>query len=213
MAHLAIEFPRDVAAGCLGTLERRDEIVTLASGFDEVNQRWAHARRRWSAGLGIRSADNLAAVLAVYEEARGRLHSFGFRDWMDWRSAPPSVPVTAGDQPLGSGDGARTRFALVKTYGAVNPYVRRIVLPHPASVRVAVGGAETAAGWTLEGNGVVAFDAAPPPGADVSAGFTFDVPVRFASSTLSVEWAFFLESGGSGRAPDVELVEVRLAGE
>ena len=85
MAHLDIEFPRDIAAGSQAILTRRTDVVTLSSGHEETNQRWTHARRSFAAGLGIRSADDLAAVVTLWQEVRGRANSFLFRDWSDWR--------------------------------------------------------------------------------------------------------------------------------
>ena len=46
---------------------------------------------------------------------------------------------------------------------------------------------------------------APPPGAQVSAGFAFDVPVRFASDRIDVSIAGWR----SGELPSVPLVELR----
>lgn len=223
MAHLDVEFPRDIAQGAQALLERRDEVVTLASGHEETNQRWLHARRSWAAGLGIRSGDDLARVVAIFEEARGRANSFRFRDWLDWRSAPSPAAISPTDQPLGTlipgatdyqvaiGDGITAAFQVVKRYGAVLPYLRPIALPRPTSLRVGVNGTEVAGGWTLSAiGGLITFDTPPPIGAALTAGFTFDVPVRFSDSTLSVEWAYFNEAGGSGSAPDITLTEKRL---
>lgn len=231
MAHLDIEFPRDIAQGCQAILERRDEVVTLASGHEETNQRWTHARRSWAAGLGIRSKRDLAKVVAIFEEVRGRANSFRFRDWLDWQSGggtgphDSDNPVGGTDQPLGAplpgsseyqvatGDGVTTAFQVVKRYGLVNPYLRPIALPHAASLRVAIDGAEVASGWSVSAQGgVITFNSAPPPGSALTAGFTFDVPVRFAQNTLSVEWAYFNETGGAGAAPDITLIEKRLDG-
>lgn len=214
MAHLDIEFPRDIAQGCQGMLERRDEVVLLSSGHEETNQRWVHARRSWNAGLGLRSGDDLATVVAIFEEVRGRANSFRFRDWLDWRtSAGEKSPITPTDQPLGTGGGGVTEFQLVKRYGSVNPYLRPIALPHVATLRIAVNGVEVVSGWSVSPTGGrVTFDTAPAPSATLTAGFTFDVPVRFAQNTLSVEWAYFREGGGSGLAPDITLIEKRLDG-
>ncbi|MGX0875922.1 uncharacterized protein (TIGR02217 family) [Roseovarius sp. MBR-154] len=225
MAHLDIHFPRDIAQGCQGLIERRDEIVQLASGREESNQRWVDSRRSWSGGLAIRKAADLAAVVEVFEEARGRANSFHFRDWLDHRSAPHGAPITASDQPIGqpaatgtlyevgAGDGARREFQLVKRYGAANPYLRPIALPDPASLRVAVDGAETTAFALASPGGRITFDVAPPPGAVLTAGFEFDVPVRFETANLAVSWAYFRGQDGLGEVPDFTLIEVRLDGE
>ena len=53
--------------------------------------------------------------------------------------------------------------------------------------------------------GRIVFDAAPPVGAEVRAGFRFDVPVRFAEDRLDVSGVNF----AAGEAPSVPLVEIR----
>jgi uncharacterized protein (TIGR02217 family) len=110
------------------------------------------------------------------------------------------------DQLLGIGDGLTGRFRLRKLYDGPAPQERAITRPRAGSVAVAVAGS-VASGWTLEPGGWIAFDAAPPAGAEVRAGFLFDVPVRFASDRLDVTGAAF----AAGEAPSVPLVEIREA--
>ena len=110
---------------------------------------------------------------------------------------------TAVDQIIGQGDGLTDRFALVKNYGSGE--VRRITRPVAGSVRVAVDGSELTTGWTLAEKGVVEFATPPAAGAAITAGFLFDVPVRFAEDRIEVNRSTFL----AGEAPSVPLVEVR----
>ncbi len=99
----------------------------------------------------------------------------------------------------------RTRFALVKLYGAgADAESRMISRPVAVSVRVGVDGVEWTEGWLLEG-GAVVFAEAPTDGAEVSAGFLFDVPVRFASDRLEVSAGMWR----AGEAVSVPLAEVR----
>jgi len=107
-----VRFPLDVAFGAVGGPERRTEIVVLGSGREERNSRWAHARRRFNAGYGIRSLDDVATVIDFFEERRGRLYGFRFRDPTDWKSCPPSAERSAEDQTIGTGDGERRSFQL-----------------------------------------------------------------------------------------------------
>jgi uncharacterized protein (TIGR02217 family) len=72
-------------------------------------------------------------------------------------------------------------------------------------VRIAVDGAELLTGWSHLGKGVIAFSTAPVAGAQLRAGFLFDVPVRFAEDRLDINRATF----AAGEAPSVPLVEVR----
>jgi len=203
-----VRFPTDIARGARGGPERRTEVATLGSGFEERNAVWAHSRRRWDAGLGVRTLAQLQQVVAFFEERRGRLVGFRFRDPLDHSSALPGAAISATDQRLGTGDGANRRFALVKTYGgAFDPYRRPIRKPVAGAVRVAVGGVETAAFALDLAAGEVVLTAAPAAGAAVTAGFEFDTPVRFDADRLEVDLAAF----GAGSAPSIPLIEIRLA--
>ncbi len=92
--------------GSRGGPRRRTDIVTLASGREQRNARWAHSRRRYDAGYGVKTLDALSAVVAFFEERRGRLHGFRWRDRLDHASAAGSAAVTPLDQAIGTGDGA-----------------------------------------------------------------------------------------------------------
>jgi uncharacterized protein (TIGR02217 family) len=205
-----ITFPLDIALRSAGGPERRTELVTFGSGREARNSRWAHSRRRYDAGYGVKSLDALQAVVAFFEERRGQLYGFRWRDRLDHSSAAPGTPVSPLDQGIGLGDGVTAAFHLVKTYGAgFAPYVRAIEKPVAGSVRVAVGGSEVASGaFTCDATtGVVTFLAGhiPSAGAAITAGFTFDVPVRFDTDYLEVDLSAF----AAGAIPKIPLVEIR----
>src|SRR5947208_10169700 len=133
-------FPLDIALKSAGGPERKTEIVAVGSGREERNARWAHSRRRFDAGYGVKTFEALSAVVAFFEERRGRLYGFRWRDRLDNSSAAPGAAVTPLDQAIGTGDGAQTEFPLLKTYcGAYAPYQRPIAKPVAGSVLVPVG--------------------------------------------------------------------------
>ena len=206
-----ILFPLDIALKSAGGPERKTEIVALGSGREERNARWAHSRRRYDAGYGVKTLDALSQVVAFFEERRGRLYGFRWRDRLDNSSAAPAAPITPLDQAIGTGDGAQTAFALVKLYGAAHaPYQRPIAKPVAGSVRVAVGGVEQTASVAFScdaATGVVTFlpGHIPGAGAAVRAGFLFDVPVRFDTDYLEVDLSAF----AAGSVPRIPLVEVK----
>ena len=200
-----VRFPTDLSLGATGGPERRTEIVTLASGAEERNAPWAHSRRRYDAGLGMRSLDDLEALIAFFEARRGQLAGFRWRDWADWRSCRPSGAVTPFDQPIGQGDGAARTFALVKRYASGGEfYIRPIAKPVEGTARVGVDGAEVSATVDVA-RGVVTLAEAPAERAAVTAGFEFDVPVRFDTDRIHVSVAGF----EAGEVPSVPVVEIR----
>ncbi len=203
MSFHEVRLPARLAFGSTGGVERRTEVVTLASGFERRSTPWAHARRRYLIGAGVRSLDDAAALVAFFEARRGRLYGYRFRDFADFKSCSPSGSIAATDQALGVGDGATTTFALGKVYGDL---VRPITKPVDGTVRVAVDGVEVA-GWSVgPATGVITFDAPPEDGAVLTAGFEFDTPVRFDADRIDVT----LESFEAGRVVAVPLVELRV---
>lgn len=202
MAFHEVRLPARLAFGSTGGVERRTEVVTLASGWERRSTPWALGRRRYLIGANLRALDDMAALTAFFEARRGRLYGFRFRDFADFKSCAPGGEVVATDQVLGVGDGARRTFPLLKRYGDVARPIRK---PVEGSVRAAVGGVEV--GFSLEATtGVVTLDVAPTAGATVSAGFVFDTPVRFDTDRIEVT----LESFGAGRMAAVPLIEVRV---
>jgi uncharacterized protein (TIGR02217 family) len=169
---------------------------------------------RDDAGYGVKTLEALQAVVAFFEERRGQLHGFRWRDRLDHASAAPGHAVSPLDQGIGIGigigDGVTASFQLVKTYGSgFAPYARPIAKPVAGSVRVAVGGVEAvAAAFSCDTvTGIVTFAGGHIPGAGqaVTAGFSFDVPVRFDTDYLEVDLSAF----AAGAIPKIPLVEIR----
>lgn len=207
MSFHEVRLPARLAFGSTGGLERRTEIVTLASGFERRSTPWAEGRRRYLIGANLRSLADMAALTAFFEARRGRLYGFRFRDFTDFRSCQPGEATVPADQDLGAGDGSRRSFQLVKRYGEGEDAVqRRICKPVAGTVRVAVDGLETNAFGVDTTTGLVTLEAAPAAEVPVSAGFEFDVPVRFDADRIEAT----LESFEAGRMAAIPLIEVRV---
>jgi uncharacterized protein (TIGR02217 family) len=210
MAFHDVRFPTRVSIGASGGPERRTEIVVLGSGHEERNSRWADSKRSYNAGYGIKSVDDLHSVIAFFEERRGRLHGFRWKDWTDYKSCAPSETPSPLDQAIGTGDGVTGAFQLIKIYGATYaPWTRTIQLPVAGSVLVAVDGApQDSETYLVSGNaGVVTFlpEHIPPADAVVTAGFEFDVAVRFDTDQLEIN----LSEIEAGSIPHIPIVEIR----
>ena len=203
-------FPKHLSFGSSGGPERRTEIVALTNGFEERNTPWAQSRRRYDAGVGLRSLDDIAALVAFFEARRGQLHGFRWKDWLDFKSCPPTATPAFDDQTIGVGDGVTSVFDLTKTYvsGGVS-YARAIKKPVGGTILMGLSGSAQTLGVdaTVDPtHGQVIFITPPSIGAIVTAGFEFDVPVRFDTDAIIANAATFQ----AGEIPSVPVVEIRI---
>jgi uncharacterized protein (TIGR02217 family) len=210
MAFHEIRFPANLSFGSVGGPERRTEIVTLANGFEERNTPWAHSRRRYDAGLGLRSLNDVETLIAFFEARTGQLHGFRWKDWSDYKSGVPLADPAPDDQLLGTGDGMTSVFQLQKTYqSGLQSYTRPIRKPVAGTIVVAVAGDQKIESLEYSVNlatGEVTFVLPPDLGTRVTAGFEFDVPVRFDTDAIQTSVASFQ----AGEVPNVPVVEIRL---
>jgi uncharacterized protein (TIGR02217 family) len=198
-------FPIEIGAEASVSPAFSTSVVTSASGYEWRNVNWQQARLTFDAGPGVRGDAELEALIAFFRARRGPAVGFRFRDPFDYSSNGMTGEPGAADQPVGVGNGQDSRFELSKTYGGGES--RRITRPVAGSVRVALDGAELVSGWALGAKGVLLFDEPPAQGVTVTAGFLFDVPVRFSEDRIEVNRATFQ----AGEAPSVPLVEIREA--
>ena len=207
MAFHEVRFPDNISRGARGGPERRTQIVELASGDEERNASWANSRRRYDVSYGIRRADDLAAVVAFFEARNGRLFGFRFKDWADHRSCLPSRAPAATDQQIGIGNGVTTGFQLAKRYASDGQsWTRTITKPVAGTVQVALNDVAQGSGWSGDHKtGLISFESPPATGIVITAGFEFDVPVRFDSDALDVT----LDIERLGSITTIPLLEIR----
>jgi uncharacterized protein (TIGR02217 family) len=198
-----VRFPVRLAFGSGSGIERKTEIVSLASGYERRISPWALGRRRYLIGAGVRSLVDAAELLGFFEAREGRLYGFRFKDFADFKSCALNVSPAATDQVIGTGDGVTTAFQLVKAYGGV---VRDIAKPVSGTLKVAVDGVEVSGFAVDETTGIATLASAPAVGKVVTAGFEFDTPVRFDSERIDLT----LEGVDAGRLTAVSLIEIRV---
>jgi uncharacterized protein (TIGR02217 family) len=111
------------------------------------------------------------------------------------------------DQAIGTGDGTTTAFQLVKRYASgAQSWTRTIAKPVTGTVRIVLAGVEQLSGWSVDTTtGDVTFTAAPGSGVAITAGFEFDVPVRFDTDVLDVT----LDLERLGSITSIPLLELR----
>ncbi len=205
-----VRFPANLSFGAIGGPERRTDVVTLANGYEERNSPWAHSRRRYDAGMGLRSLDDVEELVAFFEARQGQLFGFRWKDWGDYKSSAPSKDLSAQDQVIFTGDEVTRDIQLIKSYvSGSQSYARPITKPVQGTVRVSIGGDELQDGidYVVDTtSGIVSFTHPPDTDAVVRAGFEFDVPVRFDTDRIATAVASFQ----AGQAPSVPVIEVRL---
>lgn len=192
---------RDTAVGP----EFSTTVTVLASGHERRNSLWSDARINFDVGPGIRSEAELSELISFFRARRGPARGFRISDPFDFSSNQMTGTPTMMDQLIGVGDGARGVFQLSKSYGdSDEPQVRPITRPRADTLIVSVDGVATN-DWVLSDGGVLTFDEAPAMGAQIKAGFLFDVPVRFAEDRIDVSAVNF----AAGEAPSIPLIELR----
>ncbi|WP_099865113.1 DUF2460 domain-containing protein [Pararhizobium haloflavum] len=204
-----VRLPLRLALASSGGPTRRTDIVRLSNGRESRNARWMNARRRYEVGSSVKTLDDLYEIISFFEARRGQLHGFRFRDPLDHKSCAPGLVPSSGDQPLGTGDGETRIFDITKVYGdAGGSSVRRIAKPVAGTIMVARDGVPLSAFEyatdTTAGTITFADHAVPPPGATLTAGFEFDVPVRFNIDNLDINLTAFR----AGQVPTLPLVEI-----
>lgn len=151
----------------------------------------------------VAAEEELGPLFALVERAAaGQLR---LTDPFDNSSNGMTNAPTATDQSLGVGNAFQTSFSIVKHYGSgANLQTRLITRVRPETVVVAVDGVPVT-NWQIAETGKIEFETAPANGALVTAGFRFDVPVRFAGDRIDINRATF----GAGDMPSIVLVEVK----
>jgi len=205
-----VRFPPSLSFGSVGGPQRQTDVVTLANGHEERNTPWAHSRRVYDAGLGMRSIDDLQLLIAFFEARLGQMYGFRWKDWADYKTGKTALSVAFDDQSIGYGTGVRAAFQLTKTYrSGAHSYRRPITKPVAGTVRVGVEQDELREGVEYEvdaSTGIVTFAHPPDPEMEIFAGFDFDVPVRFDTDRILIS----VESFQAGQVPDVPVIEVRV---
>lgn len=205
-----VRFPPSLSFGSVGGPQRRTDVVTLANGFEERNTPWAHSRRVYDAGLGMRSIDDVQLLIAFFEARFGQMYGFRWKDWSDFKSGKSSGDTAFDDQKIGTGNGTQQEYPILKTYASGGHiYQRPISKPVVGTVRVGVEQDELQEGIDYEVDvttGMIRFAHPPDPQMQIFAGYEFDVPVRFDTDRILTSVASFQ----AGQVPNVPVIEVRV---
>lgn len=206
-----VRLPEKWSKGSAGGPMFSTTITPMDSGDEHRIRKWVHPLPKYEIAHNVKTPDDLAEIRDFHYALGGMELSFLLKDWLDYTSARNGCSVASMlDQPLGTGDGATTAFQLIKRYalpGNVVVYDRPIPWPVAETLIIAVDGVavDSSDFSVARGTGMVTFDTAPADGAAITAGFQFDVPVRFDDDWLSVTF----DTINSQSAGSIPLVGVR----
>jgi uncharacterized protein (TIGR02217 family) len=214
-----VQFPPDISYGSSGGPGFNTNIITVDSGAESRIVRWSAGRCQYDAAKGVQSQADLHELITFYRARQGAAYGFRYKDWSDFTTAANGTDfngdVTAyNDCEIGVGNGATTQFQLYKQYSS-GPVTRtrKITKPVTGTVKIGVNGSELVSGWSVNTTtGIVTFDTAPANGHSITAGFAFDVPVRFAEDAdrqMSVRLEDY--DNGSAQVPLVEVLDSGLS--
>lgn len=197
-----MRFPDDIRYGFTGGPMYKVDVGSSDGGGEQRNLRWDVPLYEYSADIrlvveqhGNRGLDDL---IAFFRLAKGRYHSFRFKDWADYKAV---------DSFIGTGNGTQTAFQLRKAYqfGSEVEY-RTITKPVLNSVVIKINGAVMSSGYSINyTSGVITFSSPVGNGDSISASFEFDVQVRFNIDKLPVT----INNFNTIDATQISLIEVR----
>lgn len=205
-------FPSDISFGSAGGPQFKTTVVRTWSGAEQRNQAWEYPLHRYNIKYGLKDDTDVHTVLQWFHATLGRLNGFRFRDRFDYWSgvvaADGSATPAWNDQNLGTMATGVTTYQLIKTYTiGAQTYSRQILKPEMGTVKVGWSGAEKTetVDWTIDTTTGIITVPTPVNGADIFAGYEFDVPVRFASDLFQASW----EDAGI-QSTDIILQEILL---
>lgn len=207
-----VQFPDDIAYGSSGGPGFSTNVIVTDSGAEERVARWSESRHRYNIAYRIRTLDQLNIVIAFYLKRNGVANGFRYKDWQEFTSASNGRDAhTNADVSIGTGDASDTTFQLVQKYtDAVVTRTRIITKPVSGKVLIALAGVGQTEGADFTVNtttGLITFTSTPGDGVNITAGYEFDVPVRFGEEVdalLSINYTSFEE----GDIADIPLIEI-----
>jgi uncharacterized protein (TIGR02217 family) len=210
-----IQFPPNISYGSSGGPGFNTNVITVDSGLEERVVRWDQGRAVYNVANGVKKQSDLAILIGFYRARMGAAYGFRYKDWSDYCTTTDGTTngltlVTNVDSTIATGDGTTTVFQLIKQYisGPVTRN-RTITKPVTGTTKVALNGVNQASGWSVDTTtGLLTFSSAPGNGVVITAGFEFDVPVRFGEEVdkqLPVQLDDY--RNGSVNVPMVEIID------
>jgi uncharacterized protein (TIGR02217 family) len=207
-----VQFPPSISEGAVGGPRFSTSITALSSGAEHRNVNWVSSRGEWDVSHGLKTQQQVDALLTFFYARQGKAYGFRFKDWSDYRL--PAWINTPGDLDaiplLFTTDGVTTTFQLQKVYGdAGATYIRNIAKPVAGSLILLNNGSPTFDFSVSTTTGIVTLGSttATSTGHLITGYCEFDVPVRFDTDDAKVT-VITIDNFGWTPIPIVEIREI-----
>lgn len=172
MTHIRAYIAPCAAYGWQGGPEFRTRIREMPNGRERRNGDWAQCRHIYTLPFMNISREAYAAIKQMHLVCRGRLHTFLYRDVLDYH---------AYDEVFDTGDGSQESFQLSKTSTVDGvSYTRNVyAIPDDETLIITIDDTPTTAFTLDRDRGIVTFDSPPSLNAVLRWSGNFDVWVRF----------------------------------
>jgi uncharacterized protein (TIGR02217 family) len=88
-------FPEAIAFGAVGGPRFSTTVVETVSGREQRTGLWQYPLHEWDVAQGVKTSAQFAALRAFFLAARGRLHTWRFKDWADYQVQNASEGIVA----------------------------------------------------------------------------------------------------------------------
>jgi uncharacterized protein (TIGR02217 family) len=210
---LNIRLPDTIERNFRGGPGFKNDIKEGTGGTEKRNQKWDQQRARYTLRYGMDDRTVFESILAHFYVTVGNLHSFMFKDWIDFQ-----IPR----QVIAQTDGSTAVFQIIKTYTVMTvdtvpvavTKTRDIVRPTDGTITVWVNGVAINEGAAadeytvdlLTGLITLGSTLAAQSGTDIEVQVDeFLVVVRFQDEDFDVEMVW----KDAGQVPDFRLIEVK----
>jgi uncharacterized protein (TIGR02217 family) len=203
-------FPVDISYGSKGGPQFNTEVIEISSGFESRNINWSQARAKYDISYGVKTGEQLEALISFFNNAGGKAYSFKYKDWSDFQVINQVCPPST----LWPDPGYSYQLQKVYSSGGYN-YTRYIYLPFinidQSNILVYVDGVLQPGNWDafdVWGPGILYFDEPLSESAIVTATYEFFVLVRFDIDKLPISLDNYNAAGTYFGGASIPLIEV-----
>lgn len=82
---LNVVFPKDISYGAQSSSRFKTDITMVESGFEKRNANWQDSLHEFNVSHNIKTEDQAILLKKLYQQMRGPLISFKFKDWTDFK--------------------------------------------------------------------------------------------------------------------------------